>query len=44
MKNSKGGNPDPLLSLHGTGKQLWADEHADVYVRRLPQDSQGAAS
>src|ERR1700722_864583 len=26
---------DPLLALHGSGKELWADEHADVYVRRL---------
>jgi hypothetical protein len=21
--------------LRGSGKELWADEHADVYVRRL---------
>ena len=26
---------DPLLSLRGSGKQLWAAEHADDYVRRL---------
>jgi hypothetical protein len=26
---------DPLLSLRGSGKHLWADEHADEYVRRL---------
>jgi hypothetical protein len=26
---------DPLLSLRGSGKKLWADEHADEYVRRL---------
>lgn len=26
---------DPLLSLQGTGRRLWADEHADEYVRRL---------
>jgi hypothetical protein len=26
---------DPLLSLKGSGAQLWADEHADEYVRRL---------
>jgi hypothetical protein len=26
---------DPLLSLAGSGKHLWADEHADDYVRRL---------
>jgi hypothetical protein len=26
---------DPLLALCGSGKELWADEHADEYVRRL---------
>ena len=26
---------DPLLSLAGSGKRLWADEHADEYVQRL---------
>lgn len=26
---------DPLLSLYGSGKKLWADEHADEYVARL---------
>jgi len=26
---------DPLLALRGSGKKLWADEHADEYVRRL---------
>src|SRR3990170_5712129 len=26
---------DPLLSLRGSGKALWADEHGDEYVRRL---------
>lgn len=26
---------DPLLALQGSGKELWADEHADEYVRRL---------
>lgn len=34
----RGPNPeqgDPLLSLRGSGKQLWAEEHADAYVRRL---------
>src|SRR5579863_3191719 len=25
---------DPLLRLAGLGRQLWADEHADEYVRR----------
>lgn len=26
---------DPLLTLRGSGKQLWSDEHADDYVRRV---------
>lgn len=26
---------DPLLALVGSGRRLWADEHADAYVRRL---------
>ena len=26
---------DPLLSLFGSGRHLWVDEHANVYVRRL---------
>jgi len=26
---------DPLLALRGSGRQLWAEEHADDYVRRL---------
>jgi hypothetical protein len=26
---------DPLLALYGSGKHLWADEHADDYVQRL---------
>jgi hypothetical protein len=29
------GQEDPLLALRGSGKQLWSDEHADDYVRRL---------
>jgi len=26
---------DPLLALRGSGKHIWADEHADEYVRRI---------
>jgi hypothetical protein len=26
---------DPLLALYGSGKKIWADEHADEYVARL---------
>lgn len=29
---------DPLLALRGSGKQLWANEHADEYVRRLREN------
>ncbi len=33
-----GGSPDaaedPVLSLRGLGKEIWADEDADAYVRR----------
>ena len=31
----RAGDDDPLLALRGSGKGLWADEHADAYVRRL---------
>jgi hypothetical protein len=27
--------PDPILALVGLFKELWSDEHADDYVRRL---------
>ena len=39
-KENRSTNTDSLLSVRGTGKQLWADEHADVYVRRLREDWQ----
>jgi hypothetical protein len=26
---------DPLLALRGSGAQLWADEHADEFVKRI---------
>jgi hypothetical protein len=26
---------DSLLALYGSGRKLWADEHADEYVRKL---------
>jgi hypothetical protein len=31
-------NLDPLLALFGSGKDVWADERADEYVRRLRLD------
>ena len=33
LESAKGA--DPLLSLVGSGKRLWADEPADEYVQRL---------
>ncbi len=35
---SKNIENDPLLSLRGSGRELWRDEHADEYVRRLRED------
>ena len=29
---------DPILSLRGLGKEIWQDEDADAYVRRLRED------
>jgi hypothetical protein len=34
---------DPLLALYGSGKDLWADEHGDEYVRRLREGWDEAA-
>jgi hypothetical protein len=31
----KANESDPLLALYGSGRKLWADEHADEYVARL---------
>ncbi|HEV2118068.1 MAG TPA: hypothetical protein VGR48_18670 [Terriglobales bacterium] len=35
VMSSESRQSDPLLSLRGSGTQLWQDEHADDYVRRL---------
>lgn len=32
---------DPLLQLYGSGKDLWADEHADEYIRRIREGWDG---
>ena len=37
VETGKASSEDPLLALQGSGKRLWADEHADAYVRRLRQ-------
>jgi hypothetical protein len=29
---------DPLIRLIGSGKHIWADEHADEYVNRLREE------
>jgi hypothetical protein len=29
---------DPLLALRGSGRHLWANEHADEYVHRLREN------
>ena len=34
-REGKAPEADPLLSLAGSGKNLWSDEKADEYVRRL---------
>jgi hypothetical protein len=34
-EGSRGRTLDPLLALYGSGKHIWADEHADAYVARL---------
>ncbi len=34
-RRAGGAETDPLLALRGSGRALWADEHADDYVRRL---------
>jgi len=34
-QSHQAGKSDPLLALYGSGKKLWADEHADAYVSRL---------
>ena len=38
MAAGKAMKEDPLLALRGSGKHLWADEHADDYVRRLREN------
>jgi hypothetical protein len=31
---------DPLLKLRGSGRHIWADEHADEYVERLRSEGE----
>ena len=35
VRNGERRVADPILSLRGLGKEIWADEEADAYVRRL---------
>ncbi len=32
---TRGAKEDPLLALRGSGRALWAEDHADDYVKRL---------
>ncbi len=34
---------DPLLAMRGSGKEIWADEHADEYVENLRKGWDGDA-
>jgi hypothetical protein len=38
VETSKNFQGDALFSLRGSGRELWRDEHADEYVRRLRED------
>ena len=29
---------DPILGLWGVGREIWQDENADEYIRRLRED------
>lgn len=29
---------DPILALRGLGREIWRDEDADAYVRRLREE------
>ena len=31
---------DPLLALRGSGRHIWADQHADDFVRSLREGSE----
>ena len=35
VRESARSNTDPILSMRGLGKAIWADEEADAYVHRL---------
>jgi hypothetical protein len=35
IKQERAVSAEPLLALYGSGKALWADEHADEYAARL---------
>jgi len=37
-KRSNAIENDPLLALRGSGREVWANEHADEYIRRLRED------
>jgi hypothetical protein len=35
IRQNRAISADPLMALYGSGKAIWADEHADEYVARL---------
>jgi len=35
IENPELGITDPILSLQGLGKNIWKDEDADAYMRRI---------
>lgn len=37
-RSSNSWEDDPLIRLVGSGKHIWADEHADEYVNRLREE------
>jgi len=38
QRTSNSWQDDPLIRLIGSGKHIWADEHADEYVNRLREE------
>ena len=38
VSEAEGSGEDPILGLRGLGRELWQDEDADEYARRLRSD------
>ena len=41
--DDRGQAVDPILGLFGLGKEIWMNENADAYVRRLREDWEHAS-